>query len=262
MSPYEQRVRRARLVLGVTGAGAVVVVVALAVLAFLLLDGGGSGDASAAAGDPSTAEAAGTAGASRAAGPPRDGMTPEKGEKIALTVPGAPRGGVSTGFPHTATGAVSAAVYFWEEFAFLDDSKARQQLKALAAPGASGLVDRRISEVRTLREAVGLPPSGGTPAGVTFSTSVNAVRPRSLDTKGDVVQVWLNYDRYATGSDGGADQAPFRDEDTDLVMSWHEGVWRITDGAKYGAELTYPVAYFPTSPDAWSDGWVQVRHGD
>ncbi|MFE5029848.1 hypothetical protein ACFRAO_42835 [Streptomyces sp. NPDC056656] len=258
MADYGQGARRARFILGAVGASAVVVVAALGVLAYLLLAPGTSG--------APVAKPSGTAkaGAGAAADPalPRSSMTPEKAAKVVLSVPDDPKSGVSTGFPHTTTGAVSAAVYFWEEFAFLDDSKARQQLKAIVAGDSQDYVDRRISEVRKLREAAGLPPSGGTPAGITFSTSVNAVRPRSLDKKGDVMQVWLNYDRYATKSDGGADEQPFRGEDTAMVLRWDKGAWRITDDARYRAALTYPAAYYPTSIAAWSDGWVQVRHGE
>ncbi|MCC8338940.1 hypothetical protein LMJ38_23765 [Streptomyces sp. R1] len=257
MSDYDNGARRARLRLGAVVLGLAVVVGGLGALALALLgtDGPKSG---AAASAPAT-----SAEPSRpAASTVQVVMTPEKAEKVTLDAPTGQKDGVSTGFAHTAKGALSAAVYFWEEYAFLDDSKARQQLKAVVAGGSGDLVDRRISDVRKIREAAGLPPSGGTPAGISFATSVNAARLRSLDAKGDAVQVWLNYDRYATKSDGGADESPFRDEDTDLVLQWQKGAWRMADDSAFRAGLSYPVAYAPTSTHAWADGWVQVHHDD
>ncbi|MET8129371.1 hypothetical protein ABZV67_36155 [Streptomyces sp. NPDC005065] len=259
MSGYEHSVRRARLTLGATALIATVVIGALAALAYVLLGDGGSGGTGAASALPAATEPTSHRPTTATVRPV---MTPEKAEKVVLDVPTDQKDGVSTGFAHTTTGALSTAVYFWEEFAFLDDAKARQQLKAVVASDSADYVDHQISEVRRLREAAGLPPSGGTPAGITFSTAVNAARPRSLDTKGDVVQVWLNFDRYATKSDGGSDDSPFRDEDTSLVLRWQGGSWRLSDDTAWRDELSYPVTYSPTSTHAWLDGWVQVRHAD
>ncbi|MER5182636.1 hypothetical protein ABT009_30515 [Streptomyces sp. NPDC002896] len=195
-------------------------------------------------------------------------ITPEKGSKVKLIEPTGQKGGASTGFPHTTDGAISAVVYFWEEYAFLDDQKARQQLEVVTSPDADGYIDEQISEVRKLRESVGLPPSGGTPAGVTFETSVNAARVRALTdpsgslSRGDVVSVWLNYDRYATQADGAPDGDPLKDEMTQFIVKWQDGGWKFTDEAKYKDQADFPVSYKSDSAYAWQDGWWQVRHVD
>ncbi|TLQ39028.1 hypothetical protein FEF34_40115 [Streptomyces marianii] len=161
---------------------------------------------------------------------------------------------------------MSAAVYFWEEYAFLDDQQARRQLEVVTSPDATGYIDEQISEVRKLREGAGLPPSGPAPAGVTFTTSVEAVRVTSVDVPGlplgDVVQVWMHYDRYATGPDGGADDNPLKDETDDLFLKWQDGAWKLTNEPDVVKRGSFPVAYFPESPHAWRDGWKQVKRAD
>ncbi|ARE79521.1 hypothetical protein B6R96_36370 (plasmid) [Streptomyces sp. Sge12] len=159
---------------------------------------------------------------------------------------------------------MSAAVYWWEEFAWLDDEKAAQQLKAAVSKEAPGYVDKQVSEIRKMREVLGLAPSGGIPADVSFTTAVHAARGKTLKAPGlpvgDVMQVWLSYDRFATGPKGGTDQNPMRGATISFVVKWEDGAWRLTD--KYDALGDYPVAYEPNSPYAWSDGWVQVRHAN
>lgn len=195
-----------------------------------------------------------------AAGP----MTPEKGNKITLRKPTGQKGGVSTGFPKSPSGGLSAVVYFWEEYAWLDDEKAAQQLKAVASKDSPGYVDKRVSEIRAMREAVGLPPSGGISADINFTTAVSAVRGTTVQAPGHpvgyVMQVWVSYDRFATGPKGGRDENPLRGDMVDFIVKWQDGAWKFTD--EYDSLRTFPVAYEPTSTYAWDDGWVQVRHAD
>ncbi|MFD4347419.1 hypothetical protein ACFWQ6_21605 [Streptomyces coelicoflavus] len=190
-------------------------------------------------------------------------MTPDQARKLVLEKPTGQVDGLSTGFSDGPVGAISTAVHFWEEYAFLDDRKARQQLEAIVSPDTAGYVDEQVSEVRKLRGNAGLPPSGGTPAGITFSTTVNAVRATSLTgTEGKVVQVWMNYDRYATQADGSPDDEPLKGEATDLVLKWQGGAWKITNEPEYRKKRSFPRAYFPDSHVSWADGWQQVRHAD
>ncbi|MEU5510765.1 hypothetical protein [Streptomyces fungicidicus] len=250
------KTRRARLTLA-----------GLGILVIGALAGGGVTAAAMLGGDdhrPGTAAPASTAAESASpSGSRQTAMTPDKARKLVLEKPTGQKDGLSTGFSKGPVGAISTAVHFWEEYAFLDDQKARQQLKAIVSPDAGGYVDEQVSEVRRLREEVGLPPSGGTPAGITFSTTVNAVRATSLTgTEGKVVQIWMNYDRYATTAGGGPDDEPLKDEDTDLLLKWQDGAWKITDESEYREKRSFPRAYFPDSNVSWSDGWQQVRHAD
>ncbi|MGW7030768.1 hypothetical protein ACWGFX_26850 [Streptomyces xanthophaeus] len=191
-------------------------------------------------------------------------MTPEKGTKIALSPRTGQKDGVSTGFPASPVGGISAAVYFWEEYAWLDDEKAAQQLAAVASKDAPGYADKQVSEIRKMREALGLAPSGGLPADVEFTTAVHAARGKTLNAPGwptgAVMQVWLSYDRYATGPKGGVDQNPLRGDTVAFVVKWQDGAWKFTD--EFDDLGDFPVAYEPTSRFAWSDGWAQVRHAN
>ncbi|MDF0376521.1 hypothetical protein OM788_006514 [Streptomyces sp. KA12] len=260
MDNHERRARRAKLLLaGLT----VLVVGALAVggvVAHGLIEDGNT----------RTPAAGPTAGETKPSAPApagsRPAMTPERAKKVSLNEPTGQRGGASTGFPHSPGGAISAVVHFWEEYAWMDDEKARQQLDVVTSPDATGYVDRQISEVRKLREGAGLPVSGGTPAGITFTTTVDAVRMRSLTDddlpRGDVVHIWLSFDRYATTPDRATDDNPVKGDTTDFIVKWQDGAWRITDEPAYVAQRTFPVAYDPDSPIAWRDQWIQVRHED
>ncbi|WP_406475691.1 hypothetical protein [Streptomyces sp. NBC_01615] len=256
----DSKTRRARLTLAALGVLTIGALIGGGVTAVAVL---GDGDTHKDSGKaPSTASPA----PSKSSGRWNSDITPEKGHKVTLSVPTGQKGGASTGFPHTTDGGISAVVYFWEEYAFLDDQKARQQLEIATSPDAEGYIDRQISDVRKLREKVGLPPSGGTPAGVTFETSVNAARVRALNDpdlpRGDALSVWLDYDRYATQADGSPDEDPLKDQMTQFIVKWQDGGWKFTDEAKYKSQRDSPVSYAPDSTYAWQNGWWQVRHAD
>jgi hypothetical protein len=251
----DSKTRKARLTLAALGVLVVGALVGGGVTAATML-GGDDSKSGKASPTPTTAKPSSSGGQQAA-------MTPDKARKLVLDKPTGQKDGLSTGFSKGPVGAISTAVYFWEEFAFLDDQKARQQLDAIVSPDADGYTDEQISEVRKLREQVGLPPSGGTPAGITFDTTVNAVRATSLTgTGGKVVQVWINYDRYATKADGSPDDSPLKDQDTDLLLKWQNNAWKITNEPQYWKKRSFPRAYFPNSNVSWSDGWQQVRHAD
>ncbi|MEU6759418.1 hypothetical protein [Streptomyces sp. NPDC046685] len=251
-----RKARRARLVLvAIVVAVAALLVIGGFTAATLMRDDKGQPHADA---SPSASAPASTSPG--AAGP----MTPEKGKKTTLRKPTGQKDGVSTGFPGSPSGGISAVVYFWEEYAWLDDEKAHQQLTAVASKDSPGYVDKRVSEIRTMREALGLPPSGGIPADISFTTAVHATRATTVHAPGQpvghVMQVWLSYDRFATGPKGGRDENPLRGETVDFIVKWQDGAWKFTD--EFDSLRSFPVAYEPTSPYAWDDGWVQVLHAN
>lgn len=137
----------------------------LAVLGAAVLVGGGFAAAVLMEDDPkSPAASAPPASPSvPASSSPTDRLTPATGKKMTLDKPTGQKDGISTGWQHSPIGSVSAAVYWWEGYAFLDDQKAAQQLSAMVSPNATGLVDKQVSDVRKLREAVGLPPRAAPP---------------------------------------------------------------------------------------------------
>ncbi|MFD3553754.1 hypothetical protein ACFWWA_16845 [Streptomyces goshikiensis] len=250
------KARRARLILAVVVIAVAALLVAGGFTAATLMQDDTKGQPQAAA-SPSA-----DAPARKGSGATNEPVTPEKGKKITLSVPTGQKDGVSTGFPASPVGGISAVVYFWEEYAWLDDEKAHQQLTAVASKDATGYVDKRVSEIRRMREALGLPPSGGISADITFTTAVNAARATTVAAPGlpigHVMQVWVSYDRFATGPKGGRDEDPLRGDMVDFIVKWQDGAWKFTN--EFDSLRSFPVAYEPTSRFAWNDGWVQVRH--
>jgi hypothetical protein len=169
--------------------------------------------------------------------------------------------GMSVGFPHTSMGAMSAAVRHQEELDLVDDGLARQQLRAIAVKGDPA-IERGVSKVRRTRESADLAPSGGPPSGVSFSTEVTAVRTRSLDDVGDVIEVWMAFNLYAQVKDKATDSNPLTDEMTSAIYTWSDGDWQQTAAKRWSSQGTSPRAYDPASPYAWADGWREVAaHG-
>lgn len=250
MDAHDRKARRARMRL----AGAAIVALGVLATGGYLAVNSFSGDGGTSAESTKQPSASPSSPAASAA----DRMTPAKAQALPLLAPKKSQSGAPLGFPENGLGAISAAVSYWEEYAWLDDSLARKQLEVLVSPDSPQTIDKQISEVHRLREGIGLPPSGPAPAGVTFTTVVKAVRGKSLVKDGSVVQVWLQYDRYATKADGGGDDNPLTNETTDVIMKWQNGEWRITQEPKYVKLRTFPVAYDPNSVPARQDGWWRV----
>ncbi|RLU99466.1 hypothetical protein CTZ27_14645 [Streptomyces griseocarneus] len=153
---------------------------------------------------------------------------------------------------------MSAAVRHLQELDILDDTIARKQLEAIVSKDSRDTIDRRISEVRETREKAGLSPSGATPAGLSFTTQVNAARITSADNSGDVVIVWMNYDRYATLPGKGSDDNPLKGETTYAIYKWEGDDWKLTEEPQYKKRVHGPWAYDPDSPYAFQDMWREV----
>ncbi|MFD8385192.1 hypothetical protein ACFV2X_42870 [Streptomyces sp. NPDC059679] len=185
-------------------------------------------------------------------------FTPATGPQTPLLKPATTKNGIGVGFEHSSLGAESAAINYWQDLDILDDGITRRQLTAVTSRDSMESIDQGISQVRSTREDLGLPPSGGTPAGITISTVVKASLSRSLDDAGDVVVVWMVYDRYATVADKGADDAPLKDEVTSVIVKWQDGDWKLTEEPKYVKKKRGPSAYDPNSTFAFQDGWREV----
>lgn len=192
--------------------------------------------------------------------------SPEKTVRVPGAVPAVPlprpsshKKGVSMGWPHTTAGAIAAAVAHWQDLNVLDDQQARTQLQATASKKAPQLVDAGVSAVRRQREQAGLAPSGTTPAGLSVTTSVDAARPRSLDRAGNVIEIWMVYDRYAQVKEQAADPAPLKGALTSTVLTWEDGDWKQTRFPRWAYQYR-PRSYDPHSPYALADGWREVRH--
>ncbi|MFJ8627447.1 hypothetical protein ACIRD3_32030 [Kitasatospora sp. NPDC093550] len=185
-------------------------------------------------------------------------LTPNTAKPIHLDKPTGQKDGASVGFPRHGYGPMSAAVYHLDELSVLDDDMVRRQLTVITARGSEGSIDKGVSEVRRLREQVGLPPSGGTPAGLTISTYVDAAQAWALNDDGSVVNVWMHYSRTATLPKGGPDDSPLKNQLADVVLIWEDGDWKITTDPKWVAKRFTPAPYNPDSPTSHKDGWKVV----
>ncbi|WP_241844768.1 hypothetical protein [Streptomyces silvensis] len=251
MSDFDRQARRARLRLAGIGVLAAGVLVTGGVIAVNALGGddGNESDTRTGASPTSTNSPA-----------VHQTRTPATARRLDLSAygPDSTSKGIGTGFEHSAMGATAAAVSYWENLDLLDDVIARRQWTAIASKDSPEAIERGTSEVRKLREGAGLPPSGGTPDGITFTTSVNAVLQRSLDNSGEVVNVWMSYDRYATVRNKGGDDDPLKNETTNLVLKWEDGDWKVTEEQKYTERVRGPRAYHPDSRWAYMDGWREL----
>ncbi|WP_238545398.1 MULTISPECIES: hypothetical protein [Streptomyces] len=184
--------------------------------------------------------------------------TPETGPKLPLLKPRTSKNGIGVGFEHSSWGAESAAINYRQDMDIIDDVLLRKQLATITSPDSQDSIDERVSEVRTIREEAGLPPSGGAPDRITFSTVVKASRGRSLDDDGEVVEVWMVHDRYGTEQGKGGDSNPLKNQLDCLIVKWQDGDWKLTDEPKYVKLKSSPSAYFPDSKFAFKDGWREV----
>ncbi|MFD8706840.1 hypothetical protein ACFV1W_30270 [Kitasatospora sp. NPDC059648] len=185
-------------------------------------------------------------------------LPPSKAKPVHLPKPSGQRDGASVGFPRFGYGPMAAAVYHLDELSVLDDDMARRQLTATTAKGSEASIDQGVSEVRKLREQVGLPPSGGTPAGLTISTNVDAAQAWALNDDGSVVNVWMHYSRTATLPKGGPDDSPLKNQLADVILIWEDGDWKVTTDPKWVAKKFTPAPYNPDSVTSRKDGWQVV----
>ncbi|MEV8105178.1 hypothetical protein [Streptomyces sp. NPDC088135] len=256
MADLDSKARKARLRLILMGAVVVATLAAGGVLGFMTLNADDDDLKQDAKASPSASSSS-----SSSAPPATKEFTPANAPSIPRLKPKSDAEGIGTGFEHSSLGATSAAISYWEDIDLLDDVIARKQWTAIAAKDSPSTIDQGVTEVRKVREGVGLPPSGGTPDGITFSTNVKAALARSLDTSGDVINVWMVFDRYATIRDKGADENPLKDEVTNLVLKWENNDWKVTTDPQYTAKVKGPHAYDPASKYAWADGWRVVADG-
>ncbi|MCX4529894.1 hypothetical protein OG982_30085 [Streptomyces sp. NBC_01551] len=255
---FQRQARRARLRLAGIG---LVVLAAVAGGAVALINIDDSGSSQAVSDDAKTTlSPSPNIPSAPGAGSGAD-LTPATAPKIRLFKPTTTTEGIGRGFEHSAMGARSAAVSYWQDLNIIDDAIARQQWQAITSKDSPDTVDRRVSDVRKTREAAGLPPSGPAPDGISFSTTVTAMQALGLETSGDVVQVWMSYDVYAVFRDKGGNQNPKKGETVYLILKWENGDWRVTDEPQYRKKLTGPQPYHPDSRPAFQDGWREIAHG-
>ncbi|MDQ0794869.1 hypothetical protein [Streptomyces sp. B1I3] len=176
-------------------------------------------------------------------------FTPATARAVALLPADSTAEGIETGFEHSALGAASAAVSYWEDFDLRDEAIAREQWTEVTSKDSPETIDRGVSGL------VGAPTWGDVPN--EGSAVVKAILQRSLNDSGDVVVVWMVCDRLAAGGEG----ASLEDETTHLILKWEDEDWKVTEEAQYATRAGGPRAYHPDSKLAFSEGWRRVARG-
>lgn len=161
--------------------------------------------------------------------------------------------GVELGFPHSTTGAVSAAsADATEALSTLDPDRAAAVMRLIADPSWSNAPQQAAAGAAGDRKQLGLPASGSVPDGASLQTvpveyQVRAVTP-------DRVLVLLLCDGSVTTPGNGTQTKigvlPFQ-------MRWDAGDWKVQSVTATQADLNLAVE--PDSPQAQADGWQPLE---
>jgi hypothetical protein len=170
-------------------------------------------------------------------------------------VPGAEQvDGVSLGYPHTLTGAVSAAVAFTTAiFSTLDPGQAAQMMRVVADPSFPQGPAQVAEGVTGIRESLGLPAGGPVPQGVSWAVSPVECQVRDAGT--DRVTVLLLMDLISTVPGAGyitrASVFP-------VAVHWAAGDWKVlpTPATSYARLIAVPG-----TGQASSLGWLPLSWG-
>lgn len=167
-------------------------------------------------------------------------------------IPGAQvTGGVTLGWPHTATGAVSAADELAAQvLSTLDPDRAAAVMRLAADPSYPAGPQQAAQGISDERRLLGLPAAGPVPPG--YSLTVSPQEYQAPNVTADQATVLLLCDFTTTtpgqGTQTSAGVFP-------VAVHWAEGDWKAlpTPGTDYSGLVTEPG-----SPQAASLGWQQL----
>jgi hypothetical protein len=187
--------------------------------------------------------------------PPGQGQeyTPATARPVSLLKPKSNAKGIGTGFEHSGLGAESAAVSYWQDFDLRDEVIAREQWTAVTSEDSPETIDRGASGTVGEPLLIAVPRDG--------KAVVKALLSRSLDDSGDIIAVWMFYDRLVPSGEEGADNKSLKGETTYLIVKWEDGDWKVTEEPQYKAKVRGPRSYHPDSKWAFAAGWRRVAQG-
>lgn len=162
--------------------------------------------------------------------------------------------GVALGFPHSTTGAVSAAVSVATEIGgTLDPDRAAAVMRMVADPSYPGAPQQAAQGAVNERRSLGIPASGPVPGG--DSMQVLPVEYQVPSASADQATVLLLCDLVITRPGAGTRTTfgvlPFR-------MHWAQADWKV---ASIGSDSYSGLAAEPGGPRAASLGWQLLRTG-
>lgn len=160
--------------------------------------------------------------------------------------------GIELGWPHSTTGAVSAAdAAVTEVFSTLDPDRAAAVMRMIADPSFADAPQEAAQGPANVRKHLGLPASGPVPAGA--SVQAEPVEYQTRGVTADTVTVLLLCDYITTAPEQGTTT---RAAVFPVPVHWAAGDWKVlplagTDYSGLGAE--------PDSPQAASLGWQDLE---
>ena len=159
--------------------------------------------------------------------------------------------GVYLGFPHTSTGAVSAADYVTGEvFSTLDPDRAAAVMRLTAAPSYGDAPQQAAHGAVADRQALGIAVSGPVPAG--YSLLVQPQEYQARDVQADKVTVLLLCDFTTTQPAAGTQT---RIAVIPVQMTWAQADWKV---ASFGTGSDTTLGADPFSAQAASLGWQEL----
>ncbi|MCC9707975.1 hypothetical protein E4N62_23580 [Streptomyces sp. MNU76] len=191
----------------------------------------------------------------KSSAPPGRGQeyTPATARPVSLFKPKSSAKGIGTGFEHSSLGAESAAVSYWQDFDLTDEVIAREQWTAVTSEDSPETIDRGVSGTVGEPFLIAVPKDG--------KTVVKALLSRSLDDSGEVIAVWMFYDRLVPSGEESADNKSLKGETTYLIVKWENGDWKVTEEPQYKTKVRGPRSYHPDSKWAFAAGWRRVALG-
>lgn len=165
------------------------------------------------------------------------------------------KNGMPTGYPHTESGAISAAAHYTDALDVFSPDVVGQQTRTVAEPGYTDmLTSYAVAAARTARTSAGLAAAGESG---TATYSVNQTRACIVASASpDKVTVWLLVD--VSSSVRGVTQSGRQVEGA--VVVWKDGDWRLGLDTILGLPNNRPTAAVADSPQAAAEGWRSVAY--
>lgn len=201
--------------------------------------------------------------ATRSDSSPKAVSTPSPGPSASVSQPAGPLGlvkgertveGISVGYPHSTAGAVSgAAEYLTRVVSNLDENRARTIADVIADRSFDGAADYLAQGPANVRRALGIPPTGPVPSGVSVTFGPAAYQLRST-TPDSMTVLILAY--YTTSTPDAGVKSTVGVYPMDLYWDGQDWKVRKPDVTKNADYVS--LAAQPGSTQAAANGWLEL----
>jgi hypothetical protein len=159
--------------------------------------------------------------------------------------------GVYLGFPHSSTGAVSAADYVTGEvFSTLDPDRAAAVMRLTAAPSYTDAAQQAAQGAVADRQGLGIAAPGPVPAGYSLLVQPQEYQARNVHADSVTVLLLCDFTTTQPGADTQTRIAVFP-----VRMTWAQADWKV---ASFGAGGDAALAADPFSAAAAARGWQEL----